>query len=142
MNGYVYFMRAKGWSSGVKIGFSKTPDVRKGVIQSEVGVPLRLVLAIRGTPKHELMIHRIFHHRRVHGEWFRTDQDLNKFIFDLSNIDRLTDAVLKKFYDMYGRENYCICGRKIQNGRALRLKGAYRGWSRLRWQQARECKTH
>ncbi len=61
-----------------KIGFSACPAQRAAAIGgTATPVPIVLSVPCEWATKLERYLHQAFHHRRVHGEWFRlTEKDL------------------------------------------------------------------
>lgn len=54
-------------------------DVQRRIqkeIQPHSPVPLRLLALVPGTETDERCLRRMFHHLRLHGEWFRAGSDL------------------------------------------------------------------
>jgi hypothetical protein len=76
---FIYFL---GNESIVKIGRSSNPDVRARDVAAEN--PERGALKLLGSflahSSLEAVIHSAFWHLRLEGEWFRTDDDLQRFI--------------------------------------------------------------
>ena len=66
----VYFIAAQG-SSAVKIGYSKNIAKRFADLCQQSVLPLWVAGACSGTLQTEKAIHRVYEHRRYHGEWFR-----------------------------------------------------------------------
>jgi hypothetical protein len=74
--GGVYFLQA-GDGGNIKIGFAS--DVQRRIqreIQPHSPIPLKLLALVPGTETDERCLHRMFHHLRLHGEWFRAGSDL------------------------------------------------------------------
>jgi hypothetical protein len=75
LDGYVYFIR---FSDRIKIGWSSDPTHRlRNLPHDEV------MAIIPGTMADEQGYHKQFAELRVHGEWFRAEQDLQDFIASL-----------------------------------------------------------
>lgn len=73
---YVYFLKARGEDVLIKIGRSRDPERRVSELQT--GSPFKLKLLGRVRCKNdfhakqvEKAVHRIFHHCRRRGEWFK-----------------------------------------------------------------------
>lgn len=75
---YTYFIQCGVF---VKIGVSWTPDRRMEDMQSCNPHELKLIGVIKnGGFEREKEIHEQFIKNRIHGEWFRLDDNLIKFI--------------------------------------------------------------
>lgn len=75
---YVYFIQCTYF---VKIGVSWTPDIRMEDIQSCNPHELSLIGVIKnGGYEKEKEIHEQFIKNRLHGEWFRGDEELMNYI--------------------------------------------------------------
>lgn len=79
MTGFVYFIAAPAVSH-VKIGFSKNPDGRLRELQTASGHALVLLGTIAGTRADEQVWHKQFAAKRLHGEWFGLDLELQAVI--------------------------------------------------------------
>ncbi len=78
--GKVYFLQAEP-DGLVKIGWTRShPAERLRVLQTGSPVRLKLLGAIFATQELEGDLHRLFRASRSHGEWFRPDAPLLKFI--------------------------------------------------------------
>lgn len=89
MSGFVYFLRVAHRCSGVKIGYSKNPIKRTKYLESEIGIPLRLMGQVPGTFRDEKNLHKLFKDHRLHGEWFRTPRNVNTRILTLMSMKRI-----------------------------------------------------
>ncbi len=69
--GIVYFISADHEDAPVKIGFT-TRSIKSRIAGLQTGShwPLRAVYAIGGDQRLEGLIHRMFDHHRLYGEWF------------------------------------------------------------------------
>lgn len=80
---YVYFIGAEA-TGYVKIGCADDPKHRLATLQ--IGSPYRLrlrgVLRTDDAPGLEREYHDRWDHLRHHGEWFKADRDLRKFMRD------------------------------------------------------------
>jgi len=76
---WVYFVFASHHGP-VKIGFSIDPMRRLAEIQRDWPEGLRLVGVVPGGFSEEQRLHKRFSHLRLHGEWFRPDDELTTFI--------------------------------------------------------------
>lgn len=81
MSGFIYFIWARGYSSGVKIGYAADVMRRARALQCQTGIPLVIIGQIPGTKADELAIHERFKACRLHGEWFHTSIELNTFMY-------------------------------------------------------------
>ena len=79
--GIIYFICG---GEGVKIGFSTNHNIRLAALQSASPVPLTLTAQIAGTLQDERALHKRFKDYRLHGEWFRFDGALKKFVEGLA----------------------------------------------------------
>lgn len=77
MPGDVYFITD---GEAIKIGYSGSAGVRLKALQSSHPKPLRILHTIPGSMDDERRLHRQFEHLRIHGEWFRPEQDLWNYI--------------------------------------------------------------
>lgn len=78
---YIYFIKpARETGGNYKIGCSADPAKRLKAITSKATVPLELVGYVPGSHGDEKRIHRAFQRLRLHGEWFRTTNDLAAFV--------------------------------------------------------------
>ena len=116
--GFIYFLRAKGYSGGMKIGFSSDPKARMKQLRSEVGVPLRLQGYVPGTQRHEQVIHAILSHARLHGEWFYTrDIRISAFIGKIIRENKFPadffDDIPWRHHRLGGTKKVCNCGRVL-----------------------------
>ncbi len=84
--GFVYFVWAPDDPAGlVKIGFTrKSPEERIAALQIGCPLPLKLIIAIRGSYEIESELHARFSRSRRHGEWFTPSEDLIQFVKDVS----------------------------------------------------------
>lgn len=116
-SGFVYFLRAKGFGSGLKIGFSKKPEARLHDLKSEVGVPLILVKKIRATLAHEQALHYVLHYSRCHGEWyyFKNEKRVHIFLDKIISTGKFPSDLFKNRDDyrafFSGSRNICACGK-------------------------------
>lgn|GEM_PF-4696293 len=69
--GIVYFISADHEDAPVKIGFT-TRGLKNRIADLQTGnpSPLRAIFAIDGDQRLEGIIHRMFEHHRLYGEWF------------------------------------------------------------------------
>lgn len=75
---WTYFIQQG--SGEIKIGRSVQPRARMRTLQSENGAKLTFLMAVPFSRITESAAHRKFSHLRLHGEWFRPEQDLLDFI--------------------------------------------------------------
>jgi hypothetical protein len=72
-----YFIRS---ADAIKIGQSGAPRLRMESLQSAHSSRLELLVMVPDSRLSEVAAHRMFKHLRMHGEWFRPDQELLDFI--------------------------------------------------------------
>lgn len=77
--GYIYFLFSD-LAGAVKIGFSTSPESRVKAIRGMSPVPVRLLGQFPGTLEDEKSLHVRFGDFRLHGEWFRVDGELARYI--------------------------------------------------------------
>ena len=78
--GKIYFIQGRD-GTPIKIGKAIDPNARLLQLQTAHTEPLRLLAVIEsGGLKLERELHRRFSQYRVHGEWFRPDDELLMFI--------------------------------------------------------------
>jgi len=75
----IYAIEATGLGF-VKIGKSHKPNSRMAELMTGCPAPLELLAARDWHDDLEWHIHRRFSKSRVHGEWFRWDDDLDGFL--------------------------------------------------------------
>lgn len=78
--GFVYFIAHQRI---VKIGFATDPDRRLAEIQYMSPVRLTLMARYPGTMWEEQALHAHFAKLRLHGEWFRLQDDLEDFMWSV-----------------------------------------------------------
>lgn len=91
-HGYVYFIGAhdpNGTIAATKIGFSSRPAKRLAELQTASSRPLTLRGFIPGTKEDEAWLHECFAHRRLTGEWFGSDPELERMVIDARRFDFL-----------------------------------------------------
>lgn len=76
----VYFVRA---GAVVKVGTSQDVRARLRTLQTGCPEPLQLLAVMRGGRAEEAEVHRLFDYLRIHGEWFRAEPELMRFIASL-----------------------------------------------------------
>lgn len=77
----VYFIRAG--NGPVKIGHVMrrvTLGERMDMLQTGNAEPLRFLAATKGTITMERLLHKLFSHLRINGEWFKPGDDLMQYI--------------------------------------------------------------
>lgn len=97
-NGYVYLLQADG-TNNFKIGYSVNPIQRKKAIESNSPIPLNLIKSYQSETAYqdEQKLHKMFAHRRLHGEWFtfesvsHAEELLNEF-FRMKTIKDIVNA--------------------------------------------------
>ena len=75
--------------AAVKIGFSLDPNKRLKQLQTACPHKLVMLGTVDGDTDNEAALHKIAENWRMHGEWFRADKDLLKWV------DRIVGAPLK-----------------------------------------------
>jgi hypothetical protein len=75
--GYVYFIRA---GDRIKIGFSRTPNVRLKTLQTANGDRLELLKVIPGSYDLESSLQAQFRQFRTIGDWFHASPELLSYI--------------------------------------------------------------
>lgn len=78
-NNCVYFIYCEA-SSMIKIGFTSNIKNRLGNLKTMSPVPLRLIGTIEGTRVDEENLHKKFARLRSHGEWFKLERPLERYI--------------------------------------------------------------
>lgn len=77
---WVYFIYAEA-ADAVKIGFTGVSvETRMAAIQMHCPVKLTIIGKISGAKHLEDLLHRKFDRHRLHGEWFRLDDEIKAFI--------------------------------------------------------------
>jgi hypothetical protein len=82
---YIYFVQAGGPGRPVKIGYSNHLTNRLIGMQTGCPDPLEVLLAVKGERGDEADLHRRFKGLRIHGEWFRADLELLRYIQELKD---------------------------------------------------------
>lgn len=77
--GYVYFLWA---GNRIKIGFSTKPYKRIFTLQTGISAPVKMMLAVVGTPKEEKALHRLLSDFRVQGEWFVANEAVRRIMME------------------------------------------------------------
>jgi hypothetical protein len=80
MTGYVYAIAA---GDLVKIGWSAKPSARFSKIQSDSGLPCRMLGYVAGGKDAEADLHARFAAHHARGEWFRRGPEVESFIASL-----------------------------------------------------------
>lgn len=75
---FVYFVGSKG--GPIKIGKARNVKSRLAGLNTSSPEPLDLLGVMFGVDQLEKALHARFAHLRMHGEWFRRDQELLEFI--------------------------------------------------------------
>jgi hypothetical protein len=78
-DGWVYFIVAVT-TGMVKIGYSRNPDGRLKTLSQQAPIKYEILATIPGTMKDERDLHKKFHAKREHGEWFTYDEELYQYI--------------------------------------------------------------
>lgn len=84
----IYLCRNKR-NGFVKIGFSRTPEIREKTLQSEEP-ELFFEHVFPGDRSHEEALHRKYAHRRLRGEWFElTPEDVSEIVDALRPVEEV-----------------------------------------------------
>jgi T5orf172 domain len=78
IEGFVYFARSGGPDRHIKIGFSKTPEVRLKALQTGSGYGVVPICVLPATTRHEAHLHKTLKNHRVIGEWFKDSPAVNE----------------------------------------------------------------
>lgn len=116
----IYFIRAMQ-SGAIKIGTSNDPKRRLETMQTGSPEPLELIGVLPGQADAEKVLHRTFAKFRIHGEWFKGDEELIREIKALVRlpIEELIDSVAADFWLIDGEAGndsgggtaslFCVC---------------------------------
>ena len=74
---YIYFVYSAG---RIKIGFTRTTDVRHKQLTSTGPFPPVLILLIPGAIQDEQALHTQFADDRLHGEWFTPSETMRNYL--------------------------------------------------------------
>jgi CTP:phosphocholine cytidylyltransferase-like protein len=76
-------------SNAVKIGYSTLNNLKKRIIQLQIGSPneLKILGVIYGDRQTENQIHEHFSQYRIRGEWFAYNDEIIKYIDNSWNFD-------------------------------------------------------
>ena len=77
LNGRVYFIDDGFF---IKIGFSSQPQKRIVKLQTSSPFKLTLIGSVPGNKRIEAELHARFRHLKSHGEWFRGEPELRRYI--------------------------------------------------------------
>jgi hypothetical protein len=80
--GFVYFVQCTV-SGHVKIGYSQNPAQRLRKLDANAPAPLELLAIFSADREVESLLHAEFKHLRLHGEWFRPNDDLLRVMASL-----------------------------------------------------------
>lgn len=81
--GVIYFIQAGASGRPIKIGYSANFHRRIQDLQLAVPDSLEVLGLLEGTVGDEADLHKTFSHLRIHGEWYRADQELLEFVKEL-----------------------------------------------------------
>jgi hypothetical protein len=86
--GYVYFVEAVGTGT-VKIGWCNYERLDRRIASLQTGCPheLKLLTYYSDSQAGEKHMHRWFFRYHVHGEWFRHEGELAKYIAELKALE-------------------------------------------------------
>jgi hypothetical protein len=88
--GYVYFAFFDG---RVKVGFSAKPLSRVNDLMTAMHGAPRMILALRGTRRHEALLHDRLKAHRTRGEWFAANALVTRYIMRCASFETLDDAL-------------------------------------------------
>jgi len=99
MTGFIYVV---GDDYLVKIGWSKTPNIRYSKIKSDSPVDCRLWGVIDGSRQDEAQLHKRFQEQHLRGEWFFNDGSVAEFVKTLlpAKIGKKTIDYMRAFKAM------------------------------------------
>lgn len=80
MTSFVYFIGNTQLRDRVKIGVAKDPETRLLRLQTGSPVSLQLLAVMPGDADTEAALHRRFAGRRMKGEWFRRNEEIDELI--------------------------------------------------------------
>jgi len=94
---YVYFIQSE-INGYIKIGKSYNPKGRLISLQGSSPVKLKLLKTIDGGIYLEYILHTYFGKYRHHGEWFKPNSKLNRFVYgkELISIQKIFDKTNNK----------------------------------------------
>ena len=97
MNKYVYLILCEA-SGNLKIGISKSPQIRIKKLQTSSGEKLRLIKSYKSEYYNyiEKSLHNRFSHIRKEGEWFEYDLNLVEYFETYCKTYEKTISLLKK----------------------------------------------
>lgn len=81
---WVYFLRESGIGA-IKIGTSKNVALRVRSIASGMPHGLTLLATMPGWHRVETLVHQLFEHARIRGEWFRPIPELLEYIDEIKS---------------------------------------------------------
>lgn len=101
---YVYFIRA-GHDGPIKIGKAKNVDARIKELQIGNHRKLNLLYTLKAKSERnafyiEKQFHKMFGSKRIHGEWFKSDIKLDKFMDTLAREKDQLDHDRKMLIEM------------------------------------------
>ena len=89
----IYVVYAPSYQA-VKIGYAADVDKRIGELQCGCPEPLQKLVAFPGEREEEAAIHDRFSEYRIHGEWFRYEGPVVRFVWDMgSEVADIPDPV-------------------------------------------------
>lgn len=92
----IYFAEAKDLNL-IKIGYSKDPEKRLILLNSNSPVKIKLLKSVKGEKIYEWKIHQKFNNLRVKGEWFKNCKELTDFINKICDFPLLNNNT-EKYY--------------------------------------------
>lgn len=78
--GFVYFLTD---GEAIKIGFAKNPAKRLADLQIAQSFELVMIATFSAPKYQERIVHNMFKHLHIRGEWFRIDSAITDYIDDL-----------------------------------------------------------
>lgn len=135
MTGYVYFILDRDLGV-VKVGYSKDPDKRLLSLQTGNSSELELVHRISGTKRDEAVYHAEFAHLRLHGEWFRCEENLAELLERhdpdaVLSSDRYNEKQVQNYFRLLGDGDYEVSFGKHYGERlseVIKTDYDYIGW--------------
>lgn len=80
-NKFLYFIQC---GDAIKIGISSDPEIRLETLATGAPGKLTLIAMIKNCGDKENYCHKYLSHLRIHGEWFRYTEEINKLIKELN----------------------------------------------------------
>jgi hypothetical protein len=93
---FVYFMRLESPLGEIKIGVSSDVEARRASLQSNNPYPIIILATRPGGVREEYAVQRKFLHLRLRGEWFKPDEELLEYIWNLPEVLPAAQGALPK----------------------------------------------